>query len=315
MTRSGLHPTLLPALVFAAFAVFAVPARAHDVWIEPATFSPTVDHPIEVHLRVGEAFRGETVARNPRRIRRLVAVDPSGSERPLPGLDGARPAGFLRPAEAGPVMLLYESTRARLELPAATFERHLAREGLERVSEARRERGEVGEPGRELYSRCAKALVVVSGAGDEAPAPPGRLGCRLELVLESRLDRLAVGREVAVRLLFDGRPLAGARVDALAKGSPDAVASWRTPVDGGLRIALDRSGAWLVRVVHMEPAQPDTDADWESWWASLAFEVGPVPLGEESRPLHPGLEAGERQAKRRGPPRAKRRVSGRTQAH
>jgi len=30
---------------------------------------------------------------------------------------------------------------------------------------------------------------------------------------------------------------------------------------------------WLVKAVHMIPLPKDGDADWESFWASLTFEL------------------------------------------
>jgi hypothetical protein len=36
---------------------------------------------------------------------------------------------------------------------------------------------------------------------------------------------------------------------------------------------LSKSGAWLVKAVHMVPARADAGADWESVWASLTFEL------------------------------------------
>jgi hypothetical protein len=32
-------------------------------------------------------------------------------------------------------------------------------------------------------------------------------------------------------------------------------------------------GVWLVKAVHMIPAKPGTNADWESYWASLTFDL------------------------------------------
>ena len=50
----------------------------------------------------------------------------------------------------------------------------------------------------------------------------------------------------------------------------------RTGADGRARLPLNRAGRWLVKAVHMiaVPAS-DPAADWESFWASLTFEVRP----------------------------------------
>ena len=36
---------------------------------------------------------------------------------------------------------------------------------------------------------------------------------------------------------------------------------------------------WLVKAVHMVQAPAGTDADWESLWASLTFEIPKRPGG------------------------------------
>lgn len=47
----------------------------------------------------------------------------------------------------------------------------------------------------------------------------------------------------------------------------------RTDARGRARFRLDRSGTWLVRLVHMEPSS-EAGIDWRSYWASLTFELG-----------------------------------------
>jgi uncharacterized GH25 family protein len=55
--------------------------------------------------------------------------------------------------------------------------------------------------------------------------------------------------------------------------SGETLASIRTDAAGRVRVPLSRSGVWLVKAVHMIPAPAGADADWESIWASLTFEL------------------------------------------
>ena len=45
---------------------------------------------------------------------------------------------------------------------------------------------------------------------------------------------------------------------------------------GAAVLRLPRGGAWLVTAVHMRATEgaAATEADYESWWASLAFAAG-----------------------------------------
>ncbi len=255
---------VLPAILLAGLAT--APLEAHDFWIEPSTFRPEVPSQLHVALRVGQDFRGDAVPRDDRRIVRFVAAGPAG-ETSIPGLPGTDPAGFARIEHPGLYVVGYRSSRSPIELEAEKFEKYLADEGLEHVSKERARRGESGKPGKEVYSRCAKALVVAGGgptAGFDRT-----LGFTLELVPE-RVPRVG---DLPVDLLFEGKPLAGALVLAMNQADPAQKLSARTDRQGRVVLRLTQAGVWLVKAVHMIPAPPDIGADWESLWASLIFEI------------------------------------------
>ena len=142
---------------------------------------------------------------------------------------------------------------------------------MEAVSALRAKRGQTGDPVKEIYSRCAKSLVAVgSGVG---PGYNRTLGLPLELVPEVNPYTLKKGGELPVRLYYGGKPLAGTLVMALRKERSEPRLSARSDSQGRVRLRLDRPGVWLVKAVHMVPAPKETGADWESFWASLTFEV------------------------------------------
>ncbi len=262
---------LLPALLIAA----GLPGLAHDFWIRPSRHHVASGEVVKVHLKVGEHMRGEPVRRNPARMEAFVAVGPSGVQ-PLPGLDGSDPAGLLKTAEPGTYVVAYRGRPSTLELPAAKFEAYLREEGLDAVITQRRAAGASGQPGREHFSRYAKALVQVGEAQDTGT---GRnLGLRLELVPEADPRRPEHARNLPVRLIFEGAPLPGAKLLAQLEGEPAVQVAARSDAEGRAVLRLDRPGRWMVKAVHMVPLKGEPDADWESLWASLSFEVeAPTP--------------------------------------
>ncbi|MFN8012740.1 MAG: DUF4198 domain-containing protein [Holophagaceae bacterium] len=259
---------LIPPMVL---ALAALPSSAHDFWIRPSRHRAAPGEVVKVHLKVGEHMKGEAVRRNPARMESLTAVGPSG-ELPLPGLDGGDPAGLLKTAQPGLYVVAYRGRPAVLELPAAKFEAYLREEGLEAVIAKRRADGATDRPGRERFIRCAKAFVQVgegAAAGFDRP-----LGLRLELVPES--DPQAPGApDLPLRVVFEGSPLAGVKLVAQREGDPGREVSSRTDAEGRARLPLGAPGRWMVKAVHMVPARSAADADWESLWASLSFEVAP----------------------------------------
>lgn len=266
-------PTLKPFGLALLLTALSVPARGHDFWIEPSAFTPAPGQRVAVRLKVGEHFRGDPVPRYPDRIERFAAVGPSG-EAPVAGVPNSDPAGFVALGTPGLHLLVYDSDHASVELEGEKLEKYLGEEGLEAISALRAKRGQTGDPAKEIYSRCAKSLVAVGGgAGAGFDRYDRIVGLPLELVPEANPYTLKGGGELPVRLYYGGKPLKGALVMALQKDRPEPRLSARSDSQGRVRLRLDRPGVWLVKAVHMVPAPKKTGADWESFWASLTFEV------------------------------------------
>jgi uncharacterized GH25 family protein len=255
--------------VLAAF-LLAAPAFAHDFWIEPTSFRPDVGSTVGFALRVGEAFRGDTVPRNPESIEKFVAVSSAG-EKAVEGISGRDPAGIARISVPGWVVVSYRSKPKSIELAVEKFEQYLKEEGLEKIIEARAARGDSRKPSREIYSRCAKSLLDAGGAGESGY--DRLLGMRLELVPEKNPNSLGERGSMPLRLIFEDKPLAGALVVAINRENPEKRVSARSNVSGRVTFDLTASGVWLVKTVHMVPAPPSSAVDWESLWASLTFQV------------------------------------------
>ena len=128
----------------------------------------------------------------------------------------------------------------------------------------------------------AKSLAL---SGPARPTDGDRpLGFRLELIADGSPYRLRSNEELSFRLLYEGRPLAGALVAAVNRLHPGAKLSSRSDTNGRVRFPLAHEGTWLIRAVHMVPAPAGSGADWESIWASLTFEVNtPGPLDRSAR--------------------------------
>jgi len=250
-----------------AAALAAAPLRAHDLWIEPSTFHPREGETVAVGLRVGQNFIGDPVPRFSRAIEQFV-VRQGGSDQPISGLENTDPAGWLRADGAGTAMIVYRSEPSFIELAADKFEDYLRLEGLDRIIDMRTERGERAKPGREYFSRYAKALL----AGERtSPAVTQPLGLTYEIVPD--VDPTAGAAPFRGRVLYGGKPLAGALVVALWHDDPSLRLTARSDAQGGFTFTLPRAGVWLVKSVHMVRDWFFSRADWDSLWASLTFEV------------------------------------------
>ena len=228
---------------------------AHDFWIELSDFHPVTNELVRVYLKVGEKLQGQPVVRNQSSMVQFVY-----GTNAIIGLDGRDPAGLFRAGREGVVG--FRSKPQLIELPAVKFEEYLFQEGLERIISERHQRGEAQKPGREMFSRCAKTLL---GSSPDAAQP---LGFRLELVPD-----YPPGPGVyTLRLLYEEAPLPGALVVALSRANPENRQLVRSDDLGRVAFPLSGTGLWLIKAVHMIPSR-SADADWESLWASLTFEL------------------------------------------
>ena len=246
----------------------APPLLAHDMWIDPTTFVPEPGTIVGLRLRVGENLLGDPLPRDPALINEFVFEDGSG-RKPVVGRDGADPAGLLRAATPGLIVVGYRSNPSTIEQTPEKFNQYLKEEGLDTVAALRARRKETGVTTREMFSRCAKSLVLAgpasAGQGDRL------LGLPLEIVAERNPYVIAIGQELPFRLIYENRPLPGALVVAINRLNPAEKLRARTDNDGRVRFTLPRGGMWLIKAVHMVPAPAGANAEWASYWASLTF--------------------------------------------
>jgi uncharacterized GH25 family protein len=249
-------------------------AAAHEFWIQPSSFHPASGAVVQVHLRVGDQFPGDPVARDPERFVSFAAYGPAG-ESPVAGREGMDPAGLARITQPGIYTLAYRSTTAEVTLDAAKFEKYLAEKGLENVIHARAESGQSQAAASEIYSRCCKSLVVV---GDRDQEGFNRVvGQRLELTAMDNPCAAAPGTTIRFRIELESKPSEGLLVIARHPEHPDEVVSGRSASDGVVALTLPYSGMWVVSSVQMVEAPESSGADWESLWASLSFELNALP--------------------------------------
>jgi uncharacterized GH25 family protein len=257
-------------VIASAIVVSAAPVVAHDMWIEPTAFSLRSSEIVALRLMVGEDLLGDPLPRNSALIKQFIVEDTAG-RRPVVGRDGADPAGLVRVATPGLLVIGYSSHPSRVELPAEQFNQYLLEEGLDAVTALRAQRSETTRGAREIFSRRAKSLVA-SGPQHEGSVDRS-LGFALEIVAERNPYTLRAGDRLPVGLTYEGRPLAGALIVAFNRAHPLEKMKIRTDHEGRAVLRLSQPGLWLVKAIHMVPAPAGSNADWASYWASLTFEL------------------------------------------
>ena len=252
-------------------------ARGHEFWIEPSDFHPAPGALVSARVLVGEGFLGESLPRNEAHIVRFLLAGPGG-ETPMIGAQGREPAGAVRVATPGFQLIGYQSHATTVTLTPDKLGVYLANEGLEPFFD-----GDRNQPIDDHFSRCAKALLLAGENGDKAKGYDRQLGCPLELVPEA--NPFTAGRRPTfpLRLLRNGKPIAGVQVSARKQADPERRISARTDAQGRVRLALAGPGIWLVNAVYLEKV-PGSSSDWQSQWASLTFEIPATAFIRKSGP-------------------------------
>lgn len=270
----------LKSVVVGLVLLGGAPANAHEFWLEPAQFSVVAGTPVAVSVCVGDGSETQVMTRDASRIEQFVAWGPAGP-RDVVGRDGANPAGFVRFDEAGTHVIAYRSNRAFTAQTDTRFVAYLHEDGLEAILPLRAQQDQPDRLVRESYSRYAKALVRAGAGGAIVDRP---VGLALELIAQSDLSLTAGDGQATFQLLHQGQPLAGALLKAMWLGEADTERAARTDTAGRASFRLDRPGPWRISAVHMTRPPAGVDAEWDSLWASLTFEVREE--GGAARPQH-----------------------------
>ena len=102
------------------------------------------------------------------------------------------------------------------------------------------------------------------------------LGYPAEIIPLQNPYALKVGATLDMRLLVGGTPIGGQYVQYGGRTPSEgrvAQRSVRSAANGIARIPLDRAGTYYVKFIDMRRLANDSEANYESRWATLTFAV------------------------------------------
>ena len=267
---------MLKAVGFAASAaLFAAPLVAHDFWLQPPKFWVRAGESVAIKFLVGHGAAREQSAIAGKRISRFDTIGPQGladRKRDL-GTGGADSGAALTFARPGIYIVAMATNNASSDLPGPRFTEYATAEGLTNVLALRAARGDTNKPGRELYSRRAKTLIQVGAPGVAAQSHVIKpVGLDLEIVPLRNPYAIGGASQLPIRVLFKGRPLAGALVK-LTNLAADAqpVEIRRSDAAGRAVFTARRAGEWQFNVVWSEPISDNRAAEFVTVFSSLTF--------------------------------------------
>jgi uncharacterized GH25 family protein len=256
---------------------YASSVAAHDFWVQPNEYWPQARAVTPMTLQVGH---GPFRQRSPitlSRITRFEAIAPNGTAIDLRSklhLNADTEDGDFAFHDPGAYVLVLETDdRAQSHLPAIRFNDYLREEGLTLALEQRQRTRRVDADGSESYSRRAKSIVQIgrpdAGSSAQVTRP---LGLKLEIVPEQNPYEEPRPATLPVRVLYEGRPLAGALVK-LTHLEHDAapLEIHRTDSAGRATFAMPTRGTWLLNTIWSKPLPSSRETDFETIFSSLSF--------------------------------------------
>ena len=261
-------------LTCAAVALTPAIASAHDFWVQPQVFAAAPGATVPFTIQVGHGTFRQRWGAAIERIVRFDDIGPQGiiDRRAVLQAPGAAQDGALTFATPGTHVIVLETNLAASELPSIRFNDYAKVEGLTPALVQRERLKLTDSPGRELYSRRAKALVQVGTVDAAQPQVTRAVGLTLEIVPQRNPYSLAPGELLPVEILYQGKPLPGALVK-LNNLDFDArpIETHLTDAAGRTAFNPPRRGKWQLNVIWTRPLTGNPKADFETVFSSLTF--------------------------------------------
>lgn len=247
--------TVLASL--AGLALMAQAALAHDLWL--SVDNPRAQQPLKIAVGYGHSFPASEPT-EPEKVVQPYVLGAQGRIETQKGQD----LTFLtqQPLEAGTYLVLGG------RLP----------QWYTKTPEGTKEAPKDQAPGAVSClqsSKFAKAIVNLGPAKGKVDQVAGQT---LEIVPQANPAGLKAGDKLPILVLFEGKPLAQAKVAATYAGfkaeKQGAMAfEGQTDANGKLLVPLAQAGPWLLVAKHEMPFADQAHCDKQMFGASLTFEL------------------------------------------
>lgn len=246
------HTTITATLTIFALLQGAVPALAHEFWIDLERGRVQQGDPIVGDLKVGQMLKGDSYPYLSNRFRRFTVTNGEHTLA-VKANEGDMPALSHVARRSGLHVIAHHTTDFRVTYDEwDVFLSYLEEEGLKRFAEQHNKRGLPRSGFAERYTRCIKALVSV---GPVAPSQDDvNVGMPLELVAQT--NPYAPGSDtLAVTLYWRNQPLPNWQISIFRKKDTVVRTRMVTDENGQATIQLPGTGDYLLSAVHLQPAR------------------------------------------------------------
>lgn len=258
-------------------ALLALSARlcAHDLYLMPERFVTPAGRPLGIVFQNGDEFPKASAATKTERLRNTRLLSKAGqADFEKITARATETTATVQVPGSGIAILTAHTIPNFIQLDAKKFRSYLEHENLTNAIQWRDQHGEAGKPGRERYSKYVKSLIRV---GQSDGFYRERTGLTIEIIPEADPYAVSPGQTLPVQVLFRGKPAVDVAVESawLEAGKAKMMTIGRTDAQGRIVIPVKAQGPHRLHAIVMERCAEPQAADWESFWASLTFEIQP----------------------------------------
>lgn len=265
---------LIAFLIIGGTLISSTLLFAHEFWLMPSKFRVNINESVNLTFFVGEDFMGEVWGKKSQRTLKLTAYS-GKTEKDLTALAIKNDSNdiVLNFDKEGTQVVTMESKNSFIALDAKKFNDYLKDDGVENIYELRLKTGKLDKPSREFYRRCAKTLIQVGAKTDKTFKK--NTGMPLEIIPMKNPYTLQQGDKMTVQVLFNGKPLTYRMILTWHKTAKTKTRQQKLKTDakGQMSFTLDQKGQWMVSLVNMIPLENNPEADYQSYWGNLTFEL------------------------------------------
>ncbi len=119
----------------------------------------------------------------------------------------------------------------------------------------------------------AKTLIKV---GSKGGSPSQQSDLPLEIILPKNINKLKVGDELLLKVIYQGKPVGGAKIKATDENTAlQQEGKWvlesESDAQGMVRMKITSKGPWLINANYEVPFTDQSECDKDSYRLSLTF--------------------------------------------
>jgi uncharacterized GH25 family protein len=232
-------------------------AQAHMLWLNASDYTPQIGERVTIEIGFGHKYPNiETVKEE--NIERIFIRDPKGREMPL---EKVAPAKYTFSPKAEGQYEVIAKLKPGFVSNTSDGRKRGNKKTLNDVVSCLH------------WTMNAKALINVTSKGKGSTH---RSSLPLEIITSENINKLKVGDELLLKVLYQGKPLKGVKFSATdEKTARQQEGKWvqesESDADGMVRVKLISKGPWLFTSIHEVPCADQSECDKSEYTTTLTI--------------------------------------------